>query len=89
MNDQNLVSVLSASAFGFGTQTSVLIIHDIMLNLIQLDALLRVPKQSLYWEALAILQLSLNVLHLKSCEIQSNRLHFMESINSLLLIHGP
>ena len=39
----------------------------------KLDALLRVPRQSLYWEALAILQLSLNDLHLKSCEIQSNR----------------
>ena len=34
----------------------------------KLDALLRVPRQSLYWEALAILQLSLNVLYLKSCE---------------------
>ena len=32
MNYQNLVSVLSAEAI---TQTSVLIIHDIMLNLIQ------------------------------------------------------
>ena len=33
----------------------------------QLDAWLRVPRQSLYWEVLAILQLSLNVLYLKSC----------------------
>ena len=32
MNYQNLVSVLSAEAL---TQTSVLIIYDIMLNLIQ------------------------------------------------------
>ena len=66
-------------------------------SILELDALLRVPRQSLYWEALAILQLSLNVLYLKSCEIQSNRcaqailprLHFLESINSLLLVHGP
>ena len=43
------------------------------VNLGELDALLRVPRQSLYWEAQAILQLSLNVLHLKSWEIQSNR----------------
>ena len=34
----------------------------------KLDALLGVPRQSLYWEALAILQLSLNALYLKSCE---------------------
>ena len=63
----------------------------------KLDALLRVPRQSLYWEALAILQLSLNVLYLK-CEkfnlidvlkLFCLRLHFLESINSLLLLHGP
>ena len=47
--------------------------RELAMDLIKLDALLRVPRQSLYWEALAILQLSLNVLHLKSCEIQSNR----------------
>ena len=38
MNYQNLVSVLSAAAFGLIrqiTQTSVLIIHDNMLNLMQ------------------------------------------------------
>ena len=42
-------------------------------TLMKLDALLRVPRQSLNWEALGILQLSLNVLYLESCEIQSNR----------------
>ena len=49
---------------------------------LKLDALLRVPRQSLYWEALAILQLSLNVLYLKSCEIQSNRCAQVESMCS-------
>ena len=56
---------------------------------IELDALLRVPRQSLYWEALAILQLSLNVLHLKSCEIQSNRCAqaILPSIAFLGIVH--
>ena len=61
----------------------------------QLDALLRVPRQSLYWEALTILQLSLHVLYLNSIESMCSSysafdyISWMESINSLLLVHGP
>ena len=64
----------------------------------KLDALLRVPRQSLYWEALAILQLSLLMFCIWSrakfnridvLKLFCLRLHFLEWSNSLLLVHGP
>ena len=58
---------------GYTLWFSIIFLHIIELTL---------TKLHVYWEALAILQLSLNVLYLKSCEIQSNRCAQVESMYS-------
>ena len=67
---------------------------ELKLNLRELDALLCVPRQSLYCKALTILQLSY-MFCIWSCKKFNQMdvfklfylwLHFLESINSLLLV---
>ena len=46
---------------------------DLEQMLKKVNALVRVPRQSLYWRSTSYIAIELNVLHLKSYEIQRNR----------------